>query len=38
MTRLWKWIAIVLGLAFVCLLVFTLLIVSGVMDLGLSLI
>lgn len=38
MTPPWKWIAIVLGLAFVCLLVFTILVVSGVMDLGLSLI
>ena len=37
MSNPWKWIAIGLGIAFVCLLIFTILVVNGVMDLGLSL-
>ena len=32
----WKWIAIGLGIAFVCLAIFTILVVNGIMDLGLS--
>ena len=32
----WKPIAIGLGIALVCLLIFTLLLVNGIMDLGLS--
>lgn len=39
MTRTrWKWIALVLGAALLALLVFTALLIGGVMDLGLSLI
>lgn len=36
MNNAWKWIAIGLGIAFVCLLVFTILVVNGIMDLGFS--
>ena len=39
MTRTpWKWIALALGAALLALLVFTALVIGGVMDLGLSLI
>ncbi len=32
----WKWIALVLGAALIILAIFTILVVSGVMDFGLS--
>ncbi len=37
MNNIWKWIAIGLGIAFVVLAIFTILVVNGVMEFSLSL-